>query len=173
MSEGTFNLWKKNEDSNWYFRKLVKNERFSFSLGTTCLKKAQEKRDEFLKIIEETGGLKIKRRKIMTLEDRAKEVKYVVSEAVKKEPPRLELNGEKVYFIQAENGLIKIGRSIDLENRFHRLRTMSPIELKLVGYQDCKPLTEIILHGKFKHLRSHGEWFHPGDELLEYISSLQ
>lgn len=73
----------------------------------------------------------------------------------------------KTYFIQADSGMIKIGKSTNPENRFAALKTASPGNLRLLGtiYQDI----ERELHEKFKKFRSHGEWFHPEKELRDFI----
>lgn len=75
-----------------------------------------------------------------------------------------------VYFIQSlEGGLIKIGKAQNLKKRFANIQSMSPVPLKILavvaGYHEA----EIKLHQRFAHLRSHGEWFHPNKELLDYI----
>lgn len=78
-----------------------------------------------------------------------------------------------VYFIQAENGLIKIGRSKHPEKRFRALKTCSPLKLKLLKVLDCNRkisiLLETNLHNRFIKYRVHGEWFEPGKELLSFI----
>ena len=78
-----------------------------------------------------------------------------------------------VYFIQAENGPIKIGMSDCPIIRLKALKTGSPVPLKLIKQISCttkkSKLLEKALHVKFKNCRLHGEWFHPTDELLKYI----
>lgn len=80
-----------------------------------------------------------------------------------------------VYFIGAENGLIKIGRSKNPKKRLRLIKTMSPISLELLGVIDCGRKESVSLerrlHLKFKDLRVHGEWFKPGTELLCFIWS--
>ena len=68
--------------------------------------------------------------------------------------------GGMVYFIEAPStGLVKIGKTTDLEERFKSLCTMSPTPLRLLkvipGYSD----EEKTLHKRFKEYRRHGEWF--------------
>ena len=77
---------------------------------------------------------------------------------------------ESVYFIEAANGLIKIGRSTDPLRRLRGLQTGSPVQLRMVlvltglGVAD-----EMALHDRFAEYRSHGEWFHPGPDLIEFV----
>ena len=74
--------------------------------------------------------------------------------------------GERVYFIQASGGLIKIGCTRDLRKRWANLRTLIPVDLTLLGsipgYRDI----EHALHVRFEASRVHGEWFKPSPEIL-------
>lgn len=68
-------------------------------------------------------------------------------------------------------GLIKIGVTIDINDRLKTLQVGSPDQLELVG-AIASPRAhwlEIDLHIRFQEARSHGEWFRPVDELLEII----
>ena len=79
-----------------------------------------------------------------------------------------------VYFVQAETSqLIKIGWSARLANRIAALRTGSPERLTVLKTipGDCQLESEI--HQRFRHLRHHGEWFKPGDDLLAFIGEAQ
>ena len=73
------------------------------------------------------------------------------------------------YFIQSScaDGLIKIGRSTDVQSRMAALATGSaaPLRLLAVIHRDV----ESTLHRKFAHLRRHGEWFAPHQDLLDFI----
>lgn len=75
----------------------------------------------------------------------------------------------KTYFIQADNGLIKIGRSVDPKARIASMRTSSPAALKLLGFLNRD--IEGELHKRFSDLRQHGEWFRPLKELRDYIEN--
>jgi DNA-binding NtrC family response regulator len=79
-----------------------------------------------------------------------------------------------IYFIQAgENGPIKIGvTGGEVCERVKQLQTASPYKLNLIAIENGFKDAEIILHNKFKHLRMEGEWFGPGDDLVEYCSNL-
>jgi hypothetical protein len=78
-----------------------------------------------------------------------------------------------VYFIEAENGLIKIGMSDNPKKRFRSLRTMSPIKIELVKWIKLDRTKSFILeqrlHKIFKSYRVHGEWFLPSPDLIKYI----
>ena len=78
-----------------------------------------------------------------------------------------------VYFVQAApGGLIKIGTAIDLDDRLYTLRRMSPVPLDLLASGGGGRNREAELHRRFRHLREHGEWFRPGDELLTFVAGL-
>lgn len=74
--------------------------------------------------------------------------------------------GERVYFVAAPNGLIKIGISRCLEMRWRNLCSHSPVPLELLGSIPGSRYTEQILHDHFAADRQHGEWFKASDELL-------
>jgi hypothetical protein len=75
---------------------------------------------------------------------------------------------EYTYFIQSEDGgNIKIGSSRNPSARLSSLQTGSPVKLRLVGVIE-KPI-ERELHSKFSEHRTHGEWFSPVKEILDFI----
>lgn len=88
-------------------------------------------------------------------------------------PPEVKpkpVDERSVYFIQADNGLIKIGVATSPKERLRTLRTMSPAALRLVLVLPGRGAPgESELHTRFAEHRSHGEWFHPAPELLNYI----
>ena len=78
-----------------------------------------------------------------------------------------------VYFIEADNGLIKIGRSQNVMQRFAGLAAASPTPLRLLGFiADTVSCHETRLHELFAAQRHHGEWFTPTPELHAAIRSL-
>lgn len=84
-----------------------------------------------------------------------------------KEPkPKIFPHDLVTYFIQAENGLIKIGETTRFEKRFLEISFMSPLPLTVIGFTKE---SEKKIHKAFNHLRLHGEWFEPGEDLLAYI----
>ena len=81
-----------------------------------------------------------------------------------------------VYFIEAETlGLIKIGFSDHVRSRMRDLQTMSPDRLRVLWFipSTDAPSLEREMHERFAHLRSHGEWFKPGGDLLDFLSGLR
>jgi hypothetical protein len=69
-----------------------------------------------------------------------------------------------VYFAKRDD-LIKIGWSREVHMRMAALKT------ELIGVMPGNRATEKEIHGRFSHLRVHGEWFKIDDELLTFISS--
>lgn len=72
-----------------------------------------------------------------------------------------------VYFIQCEDGPIKIGRTRNLTRRLQRLQCASPFVLSLLGFS--VGLDESVVHEKFASLHIRGEWYRPAAELLDFI----
>ena len=71
-----------------------------------------------------------------------------------------------IYFIQAgDSGPIKIGRAGSIPTRIASLQVGNPAELKLLGVLP----EEKDLHYDFADLALRGEWFSPGDRLLQFI----
>lgn len=83
---------------------------------------------------------------------------------------KVTVDSRSVYFIEAENGLIKIGVAASPKERMRTLRTMSPVSLRLVlVLPGLGAAGEADLHRRFAEHRSHGEWFRPAPELVAYI----
>jgi hypothetical protein len=78
-----------------------------------------------------------------------------------------------LYFIQCKaTRLIKIGITQgSLEARLRAILSMSPMPLEFdrLGVMRGWRATERKLHGRFAHLRHHGEWFRPEADLLDFI----
>jgi len=72
----------------------------------------------------------------------------------------------QVYFLRAPSvGLLKIGRSIDIERRLSEIRLISPVKLELLGYVSGDWSVETAYHRRWHGLRQHGEWFTETAEL--------
>jgi len=64
-----------------------------------------------------------------------------------------------LYFIQSNEGCIKIGRSIDPSERLKTLQTGNAHKLRLLLVLEGKGYMEFILHEKLRRYRLTGEWF--------------
>jgi predicted GIY-YIG superfamily endonuclease len=66
-----------------------------------------------------------------------------------------------VYLIEAENGLVKIGRTEDVERRLSSINSASPICVTLLHSEFVKDAVEMerVLHDRFQSKRMRGEWF--------------
>ena len=80
------------------------------------------------------------------------------------------LRMSSVYFVQANDGHIKIGLARDVQKRLASLQTAHAHELVLLVAIEGTFRLEQSLHRKFAHLRLRGEWFRPEPELLELIA---
>jgi hypothetical protein len=75
-----------------------------------------------------------------------------------------------IYFVSPlTGGDVKIGTTARLSQRLANLRSQRKTGLRVLGVMDGGREREAELHELFAHLRGHGEWFRPGDELLEYV----
>ena len=75
-----------------------------------------------------------------------------------------------LYFIEAKNtGYIKIGRSVNPQQRLAQLSTGSPVELIILGTISGGSNLEAELHRRFETLREKGEWFKANGELRDFI----
>lgn len=76
-----------------------------------------------------------------------------------------------VYFIQDEQGAIKIGRSTNAQDRLSALQTSTASKLSMIGTINGGAWTEGQLHQYFAGARIRGEWFRPVPQLIEYINT--
>lgn len=82
-----------------------------------------------------------------------------------------------VYFIRSGDGLLKIGRTSNVEQRFQTIKTSCPTGAELVGYIQTNDQLglEKKLHDTFADCRKNGEWFDlDTSELLDtYLSFMK
>jgi len=92
----------------------------------------------------------------------------------KKSKPTRHIEAGYIYFLQGENGLVKIGRSKDYKRRLENLRTMSPVNIKLlftIKTDDMAKL-EKDLHNRFQEKRVKGEWFRLSGQEIETTKAM-
>lgn len=76
-----------------------------------------------------------------------------------------------VYFIaNPERSMVKIGKSTDVASRFGDLSRMNAGKIELLAVVRGYSATERFFHEQWKHLRSHGEWFHLDEALGAFIA---
>lgn len=77
----------------------------------------------------------------------------------------------QVYFVQGPpDSPIKIGISINPEERLRTFQTASPHRLRILRLEPGGRSRELALHRRFRRHRLEGEWFQPVPELLDYIA---
>lgn len=76
-----------------------------------------------------------------------------------------------VYYIQRGDGLIKIGRSANVEQRMAVLRRAHG-EIRLLATEPGYQEQEQARHQRFARYREHYEWFRPGPHLMNHIARL-
>lgn len=118
---------------------------------------ARRRREELSKIKEMTIGKEAK-----------KKPEPKMPEFSMESPSNRSLQGW-VYFIEAANGYVKIGRSDDPSRRFQDIVNMSPVPIWLrhTVFSDNFVVAEQTAHERFEVFRRHGEWFELPPDLLE------
>ena len=77
-----------------------------------------------------------------------------------------------IYFIQAgDEGLIKIGYAVHVDQSIKIWQEGSPVPLKLLATIDGSLEVEVYLHTKFSRLRQHGKWFKGSKEIFGHGSN--
>lgn len=83
-------------------------------------------------------------------------------------PKEKETVAGTIYFL-SDSSMVKIGHTANLDARVKSIQNMSPVPLSLLGTIPGSVQDEQKLHGRFAHLRQHGEWFSMTDELSAFI----
>lgn len=78
-----------------------------------------------------------------------------------------------VYFLQKEDGLIKVGFAVNVASRMKHISAMAGCELTLLATTTGGSKKEAELHTMFAEDRVYGEWFQPSDRLMAYIAGLE
>jgi hypothetical protein len=78
-----------------------------------------------------------------------------------------------IYFIRSYNEFVKIGTSIDPEERKTTLQTANPKKLHIQAVLEGSYETEKGLHELFEKHRVRGEWFRYTEEIKWYIRAIQ
>jgi len=87
------------------------------------------------------------------------------------DPEKTETQVWWTYFVRlGPSGLIKIGKTTNVERRIAIIQTSAPAKLVLLKAIPRNVETEC--HRRFKSIKSHGEWFKAKPELLEFIEQL-
>lgn len=74
-----------------------------------------------------------------------------------------------VYIVEAENGMFKIGVTINVKQRALAILNGSPIKTRLVATFPGTYSDELKMHERFKDARAWGEWFYPTATLREFV----
>lgn len=79
-----------------------------------------------------------------------------------------------VYFIRGQNtGMVKIGLAKHPRQRLGDLQVGCTERLELIAAIPGDQDLEHAMHVRFAALRSHGEWFHGQDDLLQFINAMK
>ena len=88
-------------------------------------------------------------------------------------PEELNRGLSVVYFIQGSSGLIRIGVTSNLHRRIHEAMVGNDRRVVLVGAISGTNVLKRKLHRSFSEYYSHGEWFHPVKELVDFFFSFR
>lgn len=80
--------------------------------------------------------------------------------------------GQRVYFVQVLTGHIKIGTTVNIENRLKTFNHAHPEPVALLASAPGGHVHEAEVHRIFRRDRDHGEWFSPSPELLAFVESI-
>lgn len=75
---------------------------------------------------------------------------------------------ERVYFVRRADGMVKIGRTKDVDRRMNEIRVACPEAVLLATCVGDRAL-EYRLHQRFHDAHSAGEWFHPTADVLAEV----
>lgn len=78
-----------------------------------------------------------------------------------------------VYFVQDGNSAIKIGTTINLDGRIAALKTSCSTDVSLLASIPGDKRTEAFFHGLLQRHRMSGEWFAPGEQVLQVIEDVR
>lgn len=78
--------------------------------------------------------------------------------------------GGHLYFMVAENGPIKIGRSSRPDDRLKEVQFGNPWRVTLARIENGNGIAEIDWHKEFAEYAMKGEWFAPNERLYNYLA---
>lgn len=81
-------------------------------------------------------------------------------------------SGPVVYFVSPGRGLVKIGRTINMDARLETLQCGSPERLVLIGTVPGGAAVEKLFHVAFARCRVGGEWFEMDDAMRDVLSEM-
>lgn len=79
------------------------------------------------------------------------------------------MTAPQIYLIEAEIGLVKIGRAQNVGDRLQVIRTHSPVLTRLIAKWDGGEPEEIALHERFQIFRKLNEWFEYTGEFARFV----
>jgi len=74
-----------------------------------------------------------------------------------------------IYFIESPCGHIKIGYSVNPEQRLQELQCGNPHKLRIIRFMPGGPERENWIHKRFRQHRAEGEWFRINPALRKFM----
>lgn len=99
---------------------------------------------------------------------------YLANYPIRKKEPRKTREGF-VYLVRGPEGKYKIGRAVNVEDRIKAFGIKLPFDIHLehVISSDDYRMAEEVLHERFAHRRTDGEWFNLTDEDIAEIKAIE
>jgi hypothetical protein len=116
-----------------------------------------------------------KRYSILYRTERNKRLEYQHEYRKRKKEKSSKWIGKFIYFLIAENGLLYIGYTINIRDRYITHRAQSPCGLQLYYYCDGTKKLENDLHLKYKPflVPQKRSWYFPNKPMLDEIKELK
>lgn len=81
-----------------------------------------------------------------------------------------------LYFLEAENGLIKVGITNNINRRVNQLQRELNTKIRVLKLIDGKSAYEKVIHNLYSDdniiYKGQTEWFHPTHKLIKFISDI-
>lgn len=98
--------------------------------------------------------------------------KYINSKKIRSFPGDWRYKNGTVYFLQADDGPIKIGwTQKNIDKRIAILEWANPQQIILLGIMEGDQMLEQSIHEQFGKDKIKGEWFTPSPHLIAYIEA--
>lgn len=103
---------------------------------------------------------------------RAMKDRYSFWEAVREERPK---KGRAFVYAMGnpDEGLVKIGITLDIAQRHKAIRASSPIPIEVLGFVESDHRLEKAIHAGLAEHREHGEWFRRTPEVVEVVRMIR
>lgn len=122
-----------------------------------------------IRMYKDFSSVSDKRRKPISKDMEIIDIDTVAEENDWRKPYDFKKTDRNLYILLNEHGRVKIGISIDLEQRIKVLEAASGCKISLLRLIENGSSLEKILHKHYKHKRYLGEWFNLDKEDIDFL----